>query len=168
MSTTTNTTATTITAYTTAAALLARLDRIRDQYSAAYRHHLARAHATTGATALAWAVQAHAIACMWQDYDQDAWASWSHPQESWYHAQDLIKAQAALHERASAAGPDGHAAQVEASAVIRNLALTPADWQTVDSALDRLANEPAIIALGPIAPPRAMMAQSLGYHWPRD
>ena len=158
----------TITADTTAAALLAEMARLRAHYGAAFAHHMARARATTGATALAWAIQAHAIASLWQSYDQDAWASWSRPQESWYHAQESWNRAQDLHAQASAAGPDGYRAQVEASDLIRGLSLTPADWQAVEAALDRLAAEPAIIALEPIAPPRPVMAQSLGYHWPRD
>ena len=158
----------------TAADLLASLAGHRAHYGAAYRHHMDRARSTTGATALAWAIQARAIASGWQADTQDAWTSWDDAQD-WdaqdWDAQDHWAAQEALHERAMAAGPDGHRAQGESSELIRGLDLAPADWRTVEAALDRLADEPAYRAVWAGWDerfPRSMLGQSLGYHWPSD
>ena len=121
---------------TTAAAdtaLLAELAAHRAHHGAAYRHHMDRARSSTGAKAVAWAIQARAIALAWKQDDQDSWASW-------YHGQDCAE-QTALHARNLAAGPDGDAAQTEASDLVFGRSLSPADLREVEVALAQLAVE---------------------------
>ena len=165
-------TETTTTAAAAAADLLAGLDAHRRHYGAAFAQFMDQEWSATGATGLAWAIQAHAIASGWQQADQDAWTSWDEAQD--WDVLDYRAVQPAMRERARAAGPDGHAAQCEVSLRIRARGLTPAapaDWRTVEAALDRLASEPAYRAVWAgwdEQTPRRMLGQSLGYHWPSD